>query len=70
MTMGELLREWRGPRSLREAGRILGCSHTTYRTWEADFALPGPEFYEDLMRELRIDADVLVRALIESSSGR
>lgn len=70
MSIGELLREWRDGRSLRAAGSEFGCSQTTYRAWEADFAIPGPEFYEGLMQKLGLDAARLVTAIGESVRRR
>lgn len=54
MTVGEMLREARGDRSMRQAAGVLGIEASAYRAWEQDFSKPRADKAEALASFLRL----------------
>ena len=59
-TIGERMRELRGPSSLREMAEAIGIKYNAWARYEAGGALPGAEIIEKICRVHACSADWLL----------
>ena len=65
-TIGERMRELRGPSSLREMAEAIGIKYNAWARYEAGGSLPGAEIIEKICRIHAVSAD----SLLGLSDGR
>lgn len=59
-TIGERMRELRGPSSLREMAEAIGIKYNAWARYEAGGSLPGAEIIEKICRIHAVSADWLL----------
>jgi len=59
-TIGDRMRELRGPSSLREMAEAIGIKYNAWARYEAGGALPGAEIIQKICREHACSADWLL----------